>query len=338
MNNPVFGEGIDALLAGASIPDLGEAPESKYSRKKKRRQASPVESAGVEIAETADDLPEVEGASRMTDVESMDNGLPPQGGQPEQPEQPEPVQQPLADVPLEWLRITLCAFVGRKGKQQPDVLSCGTVAAWSDPLQKAGNGWPLARLEIGIWRMARMVEGDQMTVRPVLEESTVLSVTGAPFGFGGAGTCQVEPSRTLVPPAWLDIAQYPVCLTALEKSQSKQSLRSIWPWFYLLTDEVSSPTRQVSKRLSGSSESVDLVPVLPVAILPRAAGDAEAVRLRSRLMDRVGYAALYVGFGDQMAPGMSPDVPLVVDLGFDQMPALDGWMQDVIDTTYSFDD
>jgi hypothetical protein len=247
---------------------------------------------------------------------------------------------------MEWIRVTLRALFGRPSATAlPGCLSPGVVLPWADPLQVAGNGWRDCQLEFGVWRMVRAVEsGGQMTARPVLSESTVLSVSGAPFGFGGVGTKQVDCCRAVVPAEWLDVARYPVRAALGSRSgeasaqQARHVLSSIWPWFYLLADELEVPKRQVTKRLSATDEQAHLVPILPVCVLTRPASGAVAVRLRSRLMDRVGHAALYVGLGDRMAPAGSSDVPLIADLEFDQMPVVNAWLQDVLDRTYTLDD
>lgn len=357
MNNPVFGDGIDALLAGASIPDPhGEEPrESKYKRKKKRERAVSVEPVlPVEVAPDAGELfaSEVPPPDPVDVPEeylprgqaSLDNGLPPAGGG---VEAAAPAVHVVAGgVPIEWLRVTLRALFGRpSASSAPGCLSPGVVLPWADPLQAAGNGWRDCRLELGVWRMVRDVAPDgQVSARPLLDESTVMSVTGAPFGFGGIGTQQVDCGRSVTPAEWLDVMRHPVDpeMGALVgdalMAKTRQSLESVWPWFYLLSDELEAPKCQVVKDLAVTGAQASLVPVLPVCVLTKSATLASAVRLRSRLMDRVGHAALYVGLGDRMAPAGSADVPLIVDLACDQMSVVNAWLQDVLDRTYTFDD
>lgn len=355
MNNPVFPEGFDALLADASNPDpAGDLPaESKYQRKKKRHKQHAVTVADVEPVEgefvPPDEVepvrmseptvkPQEEYRPRITEPgPPIDNGLPDDGGQSDQAAALSGV-----DAPVEWLRVTLSASFGRRG-MRPDNLLSGVVVPWSDPLSGEGH-WRDCLLEFGIWRMARFVEPDgQAVARPIVEESTVMSVECSPFGFGGARTTQIN-AGCAVAGECLDTQRYPVSAeiskaTADEaRLAARDALRSIWPWFYLDAEEVTEAKKQAVKRIAGTDRCMRVVPVLPVCVMTQPVSPATALRLRSRLMDRVGHAALFVGLGDRMAPAGSPSVPLFVDLAFDQMPAVNAWLQVVIDTAYSLGD
>lgn len=355
MNNPVFPPGFGMPSDDMPDPDstAGESPavESKYQRKKKRQRSAPV----VELLESVEiepprllqvDAPDLVVAhdqpwdDRTAVPAQLDNGLPTDGGQPLSAQEAAPRE---AEVPYEWFRVTLHAVFGRRGVPEAG-LTAGSVLPWADPLVSAGNDWRNCRMELGIWRMMRVVQPDGRVLAQTLpEESTVLSVSGAPFGFGGDRTMTVDCASAAVPPEWLDASKFPVNpdvlqLSGVEAQASVMAaLRSIWPWFYLDADEVESPSQQVLKRVVGTGQERMLVPVLPVCVLPESASATMALRLRSRLMDRVGHVALFVGFGDRLSP-VGSSSPLFADVPVDQMSVLDAWSQGVIDTSYSFDD
>lgn len=355
MNNPVFPEGFDAPELGASNPDPDEGL-SKYERKTRRklRAQSAAEECGLsadvapEEAVPAEQPPPAAEEYRPRECGAESASHTPTGGG-DSASQAADKQAPEDELPMEWLRITVVpGYVsGRTAERKASELSGGVVFPWTDPLLPVRDRWQRCKFELGVWVMRRVfAAAPSIEYEAVLAESLAGCFGGSPFGFSGLLTTASADAFALQPDDDLrvgdEVDRHLLDLVAVPRKSFPQLaedrrkvLADVWPWFYCLREEIEESTVcEVAKEVHGDGLR-SLVPVLPAAVLLRTPTDREAVALTARLRDRIGYAALYCGFGARKHAAGEPPVPLVVDLPADSWSWISAWLQEVADRTYS---